>query len=300
MELTFEQLTKQYQNKTAIDHLSLTLRPGIHGLLGPNGSGKTTFMRMLCGLLQPSSGKILFNGQPIHALGEGYREILGYLPQDFGYYPDFRADEFMYYVSALKGIAPHTAKERVQHLLELVGLIDVSKNKLKRFSGGMKQRLGIAQAMLNDPKILVLDEPTVGLDPKERMRFRNLIADLSKNRIVLLSTHIVSDVAYLSDDILFMKNGSLILRGTVKALTESIQGMIWTCSVPPHLVSGFVRKYDISHLHHHGDDVELRIISKERPTADAQLQAGSLEDLYLYHFGEHSGGEAHCANPTDL
>ena len=211
MELVIDRLTKQFQNKIAVDRVSLRLNNGVYGLLGTNGAGKTTLMRMLCGILQPTSGTIAFDGMDVSE--EGYRAILGYLPQDFGYYPEFTAMDFLLYMAALKVLPKHSAKRRANELLELVGLQEMGRKKIKTFSGGMKQRLGIAQALLNNPKMLILDEPTAGLDPKERVRFRNLIGQLGKDSIVLLSTHIVSDIEHIADEVLMMKNGTLIYHG---------------------------------------------------------------------------------------
>ena len=211
MELIIDRVSKQYKNHIAVDRVSVTLHQGVYGLLGANGAGKTTLMRMLCGILTPTSGTITFDGTDVSS--EEYRAILGYLPQDFGYYPEFTAMDFLLYLAALKGIPKLQAKRRARELLELVSLQDVSRKKIKTFSGGMKQRLGIAQALLNDPKLLILDEPTAGLDPKERVRFRNLIEQLGKNSIVLLSTHIVSDIEHIADEILMMKDGQLIYQG---------------------------------------------------------------------------------------
>lgn len=211
MELTIDRISKHYQNRIAVDRVTVTLHQGVYGLLGANGAGKTTLMRMLCGILKPTSGNITFDGVDVSE--EKYRAILGYLPQDFGYYPEFSANDFLLYFAALKGIPKSFAKQKVNELLELVSLQDVSSKKVKTFSGGMKQRLGIAQALLNNPKLLILDEPTAGLDPKERVRFRNLIEKLGKDRIVLLSTHIVSDVELVANQILMMKNGQLIFQG---------------------------------------------------------------------------------------
>ena len=211
MELSIDRLTKQYQNKIAVDRISLRLNTGIYGLLGANGAGKTTLMRMVCGILKPTSGTITFDG--IDVSEERYRSMLGYLPQDFGYYPEFTGEDFLLYMAALKGMRKPQARRKTVELLKRVSLHDVAKKKIKTYSGGMKQRLGIAQALLNQPKLLVLDEPTAGLDPKERVRFRDLIKDLGKDSIVLLSTHIVSDIEHIADDILMMKSGQLIYQG---------------------------------------------------------------------------------------
>ena len=211
MELIIDRVSKQYKNKIAVDRISLKLQQGVYGLLGANGAGKTTLMRMLCGILKHTSGTITFDG--IDVSEEQYRAVLGYLPQDFGYYPEFTSQDFLLYFAALKGIPKAQAKRKAGELLKLVSLEDVGQKKIKTFSGGMKQRLGIAQALLNNPKIVILDEPTAGLDPKERVRFRNLIDSLGKNSIVLLSTHIVSDIEHIADQVLMMKDGQLIFQG---------------------------------------------------------------------------------------
>ncbi len=211
MELVIDRVSKQYQNRIAVDRVSVKLQKGVYGLLGANGAGKTTLMRMICGILKPTGGTIAYDG--IDVGEEAYRAILGYLPQDFGYYPEFGAMDFLLYLAALKGMPKAQAKRRTKELLELVSLQEVSRKKIRTFSGGMKQRLGIAQALLNDPKLLVLDEPTAGLDPKERVRFRNMIEKLGRDSIVLLSTHIVSDIEHIADEVLMMKEGQLIYQG---------------------------------------------------------------------------------------
>lgn len=221
MELMLDRVTKQYSDKIAVDRVSVALRPGVIGLLGANGAGKTTLMRMICGILKPSSGSISFEG--MDASDEMYRDVLGYLPQDFGYYPNFTGMDFLMYMAALKGIDKRSAKQKCRELLKTVNLEEAANKKIKTYSGGMKQRLGIAQAVLNDPKILILDEPTAGLDPKERVRFRNLIAELGKDAIVILSTHIVSDVEHIADRILMMKDGTIIFDGTGADIHENLE-----------------------------------------------------------------------------
>lgn len=211
MALVIDRVSKQYKNKIAVDRVSVTLEQGVVGLLGANGAGKTTLIRMICGILEPSSGTVSFNG--VNAGREEYRAMLGYLPQDFGYYPEFTARDFLLYFAALKGIPKRQARQRTDELLELVTLQDVAKKKIKTFSGGMKQRLGIVQALLNHPKLLVMDEPTAGLDPKERVKFRNILDTLGEESLVLLSTHIVSDVEHIADEVLMMKDGQLIFKG---------------------------------------------------------------------------------------
>lgn len=210
MELIINNVSKQYKNKIAVDHISVKLQQGVYGLLGANGAGKTTLMRMLCGILKPTGGTITFDG--IDVSEEQYRAVLGYLPQDFGYYPEFTAMDFLLYFAALKGIPKAQAKRKAKELLTLVSLEDKERKKIKTFSGGMKQRLGIAQVLLNDPKLVILDEPTAGLDPKERVRFRNLIEKMGKDCIVLLSTHILSDIEHIADRVLMMKDGQLIFQ----------------------------------------------------------------------------------------
>lgn len=221
VELVVDRLTKQYKNKIAVDRVSAKFGSGVYGLLGANGAGKTTFMRMICGILMPTSGTVSFDG--INAGDEEYRAMLGYLPQDFGYYPNFTAWDFLMYISALKGFNKKNAKKKIQELLEFVSLTDVAKKKIKTYSGGMKQRLGIAQALINNPKILVLDEPTAGLDPKERVRFRNVIQELGKESIIILSTHIISDIEHIADNILFMKDGKIILNSPMEDIKEDLE-----------------------------------------------------------------------------
>lgn len=290
MVLTIERLTKQYGSKIAVDRLDGEFGNGVYGLLGANGAGKTTLMRMICGILTPTSGEIKLDGVNNLDMGEEFREQLGYLPQDFGYYPEFKAKEFMLYIAALKGLMPANAKRRADELLEMVGLKEVANKKIKTFSGGMKQRLGIAQAMINDPKILVLDEPTAGLDPKERVRFRNLISDIASDRLVILSTHIVSDVEYIADEILMMKNGAFIARGTVTELVESISDKVWKVVADRESADTLCARYNIINLHHVEDMVELRIVSGEAPSDMAEHVPPTLEDLYLYQFQDSEEG----------
>ena len=289
MELKMIKLTKQFGDFTAVDHMNLTMTNGVYGLLGVNGAGKTTLMRMICTLLQPSSGKILCNGKDIFKMGADYRKLLGYLPQDFGFYPEFTVKDYLLYIAALKGIRPAVAKKRVKDLISKVGLSKATNKKMKKLSGGLKRRAGIAQAMLNDPKILILDEPTAGLDPNERIRFRNLISELSEDRLVLLSTHIVSDVEYIANEIWLMKDGRLLHQGTADELIRSMPENVWRCYADKSAVPTLMKQYKISNIKSEPHGVELRIISRENPFPDAVMEEANLEDVFLYYFGEKAG-----------
>lgn len=278
-------MTKQYGKKVAVNRLNLSLTKGVYGLLGANGAGKTTLMRLICGIQAPTSGKITLNGREMEVLGENYRKYLGYLPQQFPYYPDFSAMDYLLYIAALKDLDEKKAKEKSKELLETVGLTKNGRQKIRTFSGGMKQRLGIAQAMLNDPYILVLDEPTAGLDPKERVRFRNLISAFSKERIVILSTHIVSDVEFIAEKIIMMKSGSILHYGRPREITSEIRGKVWKCVVPAEKAEQYTARLNVSNLRNvDNNQTILRVISKEPPLNGALQVEPNLEDLYLYYF----------------
>jgi len=291
MELNVIGLTKKYGSKTAVDHLNMTLSNGVYGLLGANGAGKTTLMRLLTGIQTPTSGEITLDGKNVSALGERYRSLLGYLPQHFGYYPDFTAWDFLMYVAALKGLPEKQAKKRAEELLAAVELQKVSRHKIKTFSGGMKQRLGIAQAMLNNPRILILDEPTAGLDPKERVRFRNLISAFSKDRIVILSTHIVSDVEFIAEEIIMMKAGRVIHFGKPQEITAEMDGRVWECTVPTSRAEQYFKVMNVGNLRNIEENCTvLRVISEQQPMKNAVQMQPTLEDLYLFYFkGEIEG-----------
>ena len=271
MELSLDRLTKQFGSKIAVDCVSATLTPGVYGLLGANGAGKTTLMRMLCAILSATSGEVFFNGEEVTAMGAAYRNVLGYLPQDFGYYPDYTAAEFLAYIAALKG---------------LPRAVGAARKKLRTFSGGMKQRIGIAQALLNDPRVLILDEPTAGLDPRERVRLRNLLADYAADRIVILSTHIVSDVEAIADEVFVMKDGRFILQGTVPELIRRAEGKVWELAVPASQARLWQERVPVANFRHEGERVVLRIVSDRRPADRATPCQPTMEDLYLYHFGK--------------
>ena len=287
-ELQLDHLTKCYKDFAAVKDVTLTLGGGVYGLLGANGAGKTTLMRMLCGILEPTKGTVRCGGADIARLGEEYRAMLGYLPQDFGCYPDFTGAEFLRYIAVLKGLTRAETNRRTAELLDQVGLGDAGRKKLRAYSGGMRQRLGIAQAMLNDPQILILDEPTAGLDPRERVRFRNLIADYAKGRTVLLSTHIVSDVEAIADEILLMKQGRIEEQGTVPQLAENARGKVWTLHTDAATAAKLEAVYTVANLRHEGEGVELRLITAD-PPAGAQPAAPTLEDVYLWYFAEEEG-----------
>ncbi len=284
MSLNIDRVTKLYKNNIAVDKISLTLEPGIYGLLGENGAGKTTLMRIICGILRPSSGTITYDGLDVN--DEDYRALLGYLPQEFGYYPNFTAVDFMYYMSSLKGLSKYKAKEKTHELLELVSLTGVAKKKIKTFSGGMLRRLGIAQALLNDPKILILDEPTAGLDPKERVRFRNLISRLGNDRIILLSTHIVSDIEHIAHTILLMKDGCIIQQGSYLDVIKTIEKKVYEIHCERTAAKELIDKYTIINIREEGNISYLRVVSDKPPIENSKEKDATLEDLYLYYFRE--------------
>lgn len=288
MKLEFKNVTKRYGEVKAVNKVNCVMEKGIYGLLGVNGAGKTTLMRMLCTIIGPSEGKILWNGEDIWKLGTAYREILGYLPQEFGYYPDLTVYDYMMYISSIKGLKMPFARKKAKQLLKQVGMEKFSKRKMKNLSGGMVRRVGIAQAMLNDPKILVLDEPTAGLDPNERIRFRNLISELSEERLVLLSTHIVSDIEYIANYIMLMKDGGLFYTGTAEELLSSMQEHVWQCHVPRNQVDQYMKAYLVGNIKTTENGAELRIISRRKPAEDAVSVEKTLEDAFLLYFGEKS------------
>ena len=286
-------IEKRFGDRIAVQSTELCLENGVYGLLGENGAGKTTLMRMICGILKPDRGSVCCDGMDIRRMGKEYRGLLGYLPQDFGYYGDFSVWRFLHYMAALKALPEHWAKQRMEELLELVDLKDCRKQKLRTCSGGMLKRVGIAQALLNEPEILVLDEPTAGLDPKERVRFRNIISSLGKNRIVLLSTHIVPDVDYIADQILIMRKGEIIRKGTQRQLAKEAGQIAWKCRVPEEEAEAYGEKFIVSNLRNCREGAKLRIVSERKPFPDAEGEEASLEDLYLYFTcqGEHAASE---------
>ncbi|WP_130868657.1 ABC transporter ATP-binding protein [Intestinimonas massiliensis (ex Afouda et al. 2020)] len=283
--LQVERVSKLYGGFAALKEIELELGSGVYGLLGPNGAGKTTLMRILTDLLAPSRGRVLCNGRDIHVLGADYRDLLGYLPQDFGVYPNFTAEGFLCYIARLKGLDREAARQKTAELLELVGLSDRRKRKLGGFSGGERQRVGIAQALLNDPQVLILDEPTAGLDPQERIRFRGMLNRLGKDRLVLLSTHIVSDVESAADQVILLRRGEIIGQDSPGALLRQLEGKVWSVPVSPQEQEDLAARYPCSNVSRQDGGTCLRLIADAPPAALARQVPPNLEDLYLCHFG---------------
>ncbi len=285
MELCMEHVSKQFKDVTAVDDVSLHITPGVWGLLGANGAGKTTLMRMIAGIMAPSSGEILYDGIPIRELKESYRDVFGYLPQEFGFYPEFTVKDYLEYVAVLKGLTPKDSKRRIHELLEQMTLSHVRNKKIIKLSGGMKRRVGIAQALLNEPEVLILDEPTSGLDPGERVRFRNLLSEFAHDRIVLISTHIVSDVEYIATQNAVMKGGKLIARGTTEELVRLVEGKIWTAQIPMNRLPEYERKLQIVNVRNEdAGQISIRYLAAEPYIEDSIPASPHLEDLYLWMF----------------
>lgn len=289
MKLVITELTKDFRGLRAVNHINMSMENGVYGLLGVNGAGKTTLMRMLCTLIHPTSGTITCDGNDIFEMEGEYRKLLGYLPQEFGFYPDFTVVDYLGYIASIKGLRPATAKKRIKEALNQVGMEKHKNVKMKKLSGGMKRRVGIAQAILNNPRILILDEPTAGLDPRERIRFRNLISELSQDRLVLLSTHIVSDIESVASRIFLMKDGGIVLSGTMQELLESVPAKAWECIVSSDEADRLQNQYLVSNRRVLQDGVELRVVSDGRPVRRAAEAGLTLEDLFLYMFGENGG-----------
>ena len=285
MKLSFENISKLYGDTVALQQIDLTLGSGVYGLLGPNGAGKTTLMRIMTDLLAPSTGRVLLDGQDIAVMGAAFRKKLGYLPQDFGVYPNFTAEQFLLYIARLKGLSKFEAKRQTDGLLHMVGLEDKKQKKLKGFSGGQRQRVGIAQALLGDPEILVLDEPTAGLDPEERIRFRGIISDLSQQKLVLLSTHIVSDLEAVANEIILLRKGVVLSMQKPASLLEQLNGQVWLVTVPAVDEAALTKQYTCSNVMHTDGKSVIRLLSESAPRPDAVPTAPNMEDLYLYYFG---------------
>lgn len=285
MELSIEHISKQFKDTRAVDDVSLLITPGVWGLLGANGAGKTTLMRMIAGIMKPSAGTIRYDGIPIDELKENYRDIFGYLPQEFGFYPEFTVKDYLNYVAVLKGLTAKDSRQRIDKLLEQLTLSHVKNKKIIKLSGGMKRRVGIAQALLNEPEVLILDEPTSGLDPGERVRFRNLLSEFAHDRIVLISTHIVSDVEYIASQNVIMKGGKLLAGGTTEELVKLVNGKVWTAQIPMDSLAEYERRLPIVNIRNEENgQISIRYLAKQPFTENSRPAAPHLEDLYLWLF----------------
>ncbi|MFF2793752.1 ABC transporter ATP-binding protein [Lysinibacillus xylanilyticus] len=279
-------VTKSYKHKNANENISLVLESGVYGLLGPNGAGKSTLMKQIVTVTSPTSGKILYNGKDIKSLDEKYRAIVGYLPQDFDAYKNFKAKDFLMYMAALKGMDKQTSKKRVDELLKLVGLSEVSNKLVSKFSGGMKRRVGIAQALLNNPKVLILDEPTAGLDPQERTRFRNLLSQIGRDTIVILSTHIISDIESVAKETIMIKDGKVLLQGTHREILNDMEGKVYILDTNDEgLVSKIQSKYKVVSINRGIENISIRFISETKPNYEnINLIEPKFEDVYMFYF----------------
>lgn len=286
MRLAFENISKLYGNTIALEEINLFLAHGVYGLLGPNGAGKTTLMRIMTDLLSPSTGRVLLDGKDIAMMGAEFRKKLGYLPQEFGVYPNFTPEQFLIYIARLKGLSKFEAKRQADKLLQMVGLEEKAHKKLKGFSGGQRQRVGIAQALLGDPEILVLDEPTAGLDPEERIRFRGIISNLSQQKTILLSTHIVSDLEAIANEMILLKKGRILAQSKPAELLEQINGTVWTVTVPTEDETVLTAGYACSNIMHTEGKSIIRMLSEQKPHKNALSVIPNMEDVYLYYFGK--------------
>lgn len=286
MELEFHAIKKNYGKKQALKGIELLLRPGIYGLLGPNGAGKSTLMNILTGNLKPSEGYITLDGQDTHLLGKDFRSRMGYCPQQQTLYANFTGEQFLYYMASLQGMKKGQASERIDWVLDLLSLDDVRRKPIRGYSGGMKQRLLIAQSLLHDPDILILDEPTAGLDPRQRVAVRNLIGQIALHKIVLISTHVVQDVEYIANELILLSEGSVLCQGTPEALLRELESQVWELTVTEDELEQVKQYGTVCGIAKNGNGICVRLLSPEKPTADCIAAKPNLEDVYLFHFGE--------------
>ncbi len=286
MKLSFENITKKYGEKTALHQISLDLEEGIYGLLGPNGAGKSTMMNLITGNLNLSEGRILFDGKEILKSGEEYRSSIGYMPQEAAVYPNFTGLDFLRYIASMKEMNGPNAEEQIETYLKRLDLYDVRNQKIRTWSGGMKQRLMLIQAMLNDPKILILDEPTAGMDPKQRIIVSNLISEKALNRIVLISTHVTSDVEFIASEIILLKEGKVLRKDTVPRLIGSLEGKVWTVYAKEDELERLYETYTVCAIAKNSQGVSVRVISNDRPLEYCEQVRPALSDVYMFYFGE--------------
>lgn len=286
--LTISDVGKEYGNFTALQNMNIQFENGIYGLLAPNGAGKTTLIKMLVTLIKPTSGEILYNNKPIEALGESYRELIGYLPQHFGFYKHYSPQKYLRYLAALKGMEKSIVDQRIDEVLEMVALSDVKHKKMRKFSGGMIQRVGIAQALLGNPKILILDEPTAGLDPKERARFRHLLSDLARERIILISTHIVSDIESIANEIVMIRDQTLLYKGSITSICQNLQGKIFEVTMPYEDFAVFRKQYLTLEEKQEQGHMLVRFYSSKHEEAEWRLVVPVLEDVFLVEYANES------------
>lgn len=302
MLLSIQGISKTYKKgkMKALDNLSLELTPGVYGLLGPNGAGKSTLMNIITDSIQPDCGQVLYNGTEISRLGKDFRSVLGYMPQNQRLYDSFTAARFLLYVAALKGIPKKQAKQRVEQMLKLVNLRDCAHKKLGGFSGGMKQRILIAQALLNDPEVLILDEPTAGLDPKERVRIRNFISRIALEKIVILATHVVSDVEYIAREVLLIDRGHLVMRGTPAKILGDMEGKVWQLHITPEQIQKVQEQYIVTNILGERDGLlAVKVVAEKQPDAYSCIPAlATLEDVYLSLFDEEKDGDVYAPVPV--
>ena len=286
MELQVEHLCKSYRKKEALKNVNFKLKQGVYGLLGENGAGKSTLMRILTTVDFPSSGNVLYKGKNIIQMDEDYRDLIGYMPQDYSVYPGFTAVDFLNYLGTLKGIPADKLKTKITEVLEFVNLSDVANKKVRTFSGGMKRRIGIAQAILNDPEILILDEPTAGLDPKERIRFSNILSNMAKEKIILLSTHIVSDIEAIANQIIIINQGEITEIGNIDELVEGVAGKVWEAAIPQERMNYVNKERAVIHIRQAGEEVLVRFVGDALSDVPCKPVIPTLEDYYIYVSGK--------------